>query len=62
MLDQSVGLSRIRPRRGLDGRWVLEREFRFEFSRNGADRWAGTVRLMGLRLMGVDLDLVKPVE
>ncbi|HHO69925.1 MAG TPA: DUF3301 domain-containing protein [Halothiobacillus sp.] len=62
MLDQSVSLVRIRPKRGIDGRWVLEREFRFEFSRTGADRWSGSVRLMGLRLMGVNLNLVRPVE
>ncbi|MFP4155698.1 MAG: DUF3301 domain-containing protein [Halothiobacillaceae bacterium] len=61
LLDDSVGLRKLKPRRGMDGRWVLEREFAFEFSRSGADRWAGSVRLLGTRLLGVELDLARPL-
>ncbi|MDD3608140.1 MAG: DUF3301 domain-containing protein [Halothiobacillaceae bacterium] len=61
LLDQSVGLKRLRPvRQG--GRLVLERVYGFEFSRNGADRWQGALILRGAVLSSVELDLVQPLQ
>lgn len=59
LLDDSVGLRRVRPRRRPGG-WELERTFAFDFSRNGADRWTGQIVLRGHRLVEVLFDLHNP--
>ncbi|KAF1709276.1 hypothetical protein CSC70_10700 [Pseudoxanthomonas kalamensis DSM 18571] len=50
-LDESVHATGIRLRRGDDGRLGLERSFRFEYSRDGADRHSGKLVLHGDRLV-----------
>ncbi len=54
-LDDTVSQSAIRLARDADGRLVLERHFRFEFSPTGDDRQQGRVRLLGNRVQEVNL-------
>ena len=62
-LDDSVGLKKWRivrdadPRTGLR-KWAIRREFQFEFSRQGADRWPAELVLLSGRLLGVEFNLV----
>lgn len=51
-LDQSVHASGMRFRRGDDGRFGLERTFRFEYSEDGQDRHVGRLVLRSGRLVG----------
>ncbi len=53
-LDDSVALTRLRLRRDVTGRLALYREYRFEFSTDGEDRFAGQIRVIGRRVLGVD--------
>ena len=46
-LDQSVHATGFRIRRRSDGRLGLERSYRFEYSRDGNDRHAGSMSLLG---------------
>ena len=50
-LDQSVHASGMRFRRGNDGRFGLERTFRFEYSDDGEDRHVGRLVLRGGKLV-----------
>lgn len=54
-LDDTVSQSGIRLARDAEGRMVLERHFRFEFSPTGDDRQQGRVRLLGNRVQDVNL-------
>lgn len=51
-LDQSVHAAGIRFGRGDDGRFGLERVFRFEYSEDGEDRHVGRLVLRGGKLVG----------
>ncbi len=53
-LDDSVALTRLRVRREVTGRLAFYREYRFEFSTDGEDRFAGQIRVIGRRVLGVD--------
>jgi hypothetical protein len=55
-LDQSVECISIRPARGEDGRLVLRRIYRFEFSDDGVNRRSGHVLMLGDRDASVTLD------
>ncbi|ABI56040.1 DUF3301 domain-containing protein [Alkalilimnicola ehrlichii MLHE-1] len=57
LLDVTVSLARIRPARGPSGRLTWRREYRFEFSVDGADRRPGYVQLLGRQCRGVQLDM-----
>ena len=48
LLDQTVALVRMRPRRGEQG-WRLHRIYRFEYSPDGGARLAGGLMLVGDR-------------
>ena len=50
-LDESVHATGIRIRRKRNGRLGLERTFRFEYSRDGSDRHAGSLSLLGGELV-----------
>ena len=50
-LDESVHATGIRIRRARNGRLGLERSFRFEYSRDGSDRHAGSLSLLGGELV-----------
>lgn len=54
-LDDTVSQSGMRIARDGEGRAVLERYFRFEFSPTGDDRQQGRVRLLGNRVQEVRL-------
>lgn len=54
-LDDTVELTKLRLRRGAQGRLVWYREYRFEFTRNGDYRIPGTIRMLGQRLTRLDL-------
>lgn len=49
LLDDTVGLRRLRVGRNPQGRVCLVREFGFEFSPDGATRLPGMIRLRGRR-------------
>jgi len=51
-LDQSVHATGLRLGRGDDGRFGLERTFRFEYSEDGEDRHVGRLVLRGGKLVG----------
>jgi hypothetical protein len=57
LLDETVVLERLRPRRGRDGRMRLRREYSFEFSGEGEWRQRGTVVVYGGRISDLQLDL-----
>lgn len=50
-LDQTVHAVGVRPRRLESGRLGWERTFRFDYSRDGRDRHAGRMVLLGSRLV-----------
>lgn len=50
-LDESVHATGFRIRRKPDGWLGLERSFRFEYSRDGSDRHAGSLSLLGGELV-----------
>ena len=52
-LDQSAHMIAIRLRRNSKGWLGWERKFRFEYSHNGDDRYAGHVILLGTELVGL---------
>lgn len=56
LLDQTVSLSRLAPRRSPDG-LQFRRMFRFDYSIEGVGRRTGHVILIGIRLEHVDLGL-----
>jgi len=57
LLDQTVLLERMRPRRGRDGQMRLRREYSFEFSTGGELRNQGVVVLFGGRVVDLHLNL-----
>lgn len=54
-LDDTVSQMRLKLTRDNEGRVVLERWFRFEFSPSGDDRQQGTVRLQSNRVQEINL-------
>ena len=57
LLDETVALTRIRPRRDRSGRMRLLRHYRFEFSGDGELRRSGEISLLGQRVTGLNLEL-----
>ncbi len=57
LLDETVALARIRPRRDRSGRVRLLRHYRFEFSEEGDRRRSGEIILLGQRVTGLSLDM-----
>ena len=47
LLDETVECVRTRPARGEEGRFVMRRTYRFEFSDDGRNRRAGSVVILG---------------
>ncbi|HEY7772502.1 MAG TPA: DUF3301 domain-containing protein [Marinagarivorans sp.] len=56
LLDQSVGLSKLRLKRLARGGFGLVREYRFEFTSTGERRYAGRIFMVGQTLQKVELD------
>ena len=61
-LDDTVALSKLRLRRNRLGRLNFYREFKFEFSSSGDDRYIGIVSLLGQRVDKVQMDVYPIVE
>lgn len=55
LLDETVALKGMKPRRDDDQRLRLQREFRFEYSDNGDNRLPGMIVMLGNRVLSVDL-------
>jgi len=55
-LDDTVSQMRLKLARDNQGRAVVERWFRFEFSDSGDDRQQGTVRLKSNRVLEINLN------
>lgn len=56
-LDDSVALSRLRLTRDDNGRRCFERTYSFEYSDTGDNRLPGKVRLVGGRVVELDMQL-----
>jgi hypothetical protein len=57
LLDETVLLERLRPRRDRSGRMRLRREYSFEFSGGGEVRSRGSLALFGGRVVDLQLQL-----
>lgn len=55
LLDETVALERLRPRRDQHGRWCIERRYRFEVSREGHERLPADLHMVGTQLVGYRL-------
>ncbi|MEX1080985.1 MAG: DUF3301 domain-containing protein [Halofilum sp. (in: g-proteobacteria)] len=62
LLDDTVALRSVRPRRNGSGRMTLRRVYRFEFTRSGGERYHGYATLLGRRVIDVHLDAVEGDE
>ncbi len=62
LLDDTVALRSVRPRRDDSGRMTLRRVYRFEFTRSGGERFYGYTTLLGRRVIDVHLDAVEGDE
>lgn len=51
LLDDTVGLRRLRPGRNEQGRVCLVRDYTFEYSPDGAARFPGLIRIRGGRMV-----------
>lgn len=56
LLDDTVAISAIRPRRDHDGRLRLQRVYDFEYSDTGNNRRKGAVTLIGDRVVTLYLE------
>lgn len=55
-LDESVAQTKVRICRNPHGRVVLYREYRFEFSSDGAYRYKGRVDLLGKQVVSLEME------
>ena len=55
-LDDSVAMQKVRLRRNSAGQVVFYREYRFEFTSDGAYRSKGKIRLMGRYVVSTEMD------
>lgn len=55
LLDQSIVLRKIRLQRGHRGWLQWWREYGFEFSSTGHERYPGTLTMAGTQLLGIEL-------
>ena len=56
LLDQTVFLHKIRLRRDVTGQMRFEREYQFEYSVDGDDRYKGIITLLGKRIDHCEID------
>ena len=56
LLDQSIGLSKLRFKKLAGGGFGLLREYRFEFSSTGERRYTGRIFIVGHTLQRVEMD------
>ncbi len=63
LLDQSVALKSMRIKRSSDtGRLVLNRNYAFEFTSTGDERYRGWIEMHGQRFAGIQTEPYKIVE
>ena len=55
-LDHTVAKKSWKLRRGSNGHWMLERQYRFEFSPDGDSRYKGQVHAVANRITAVILE------
>ena len=60
-LDQTVERVRTSASRDTEGKWRLWREYRFDYSEDGIDRFEGRLILLGPRLIHSALETASPV-
>ncbi len=56
-LDDTVGISSVKPARDDEGRLKLQRAYEFEYSDTGNNRIAGSVVMLGKRVMLLNIGL-----
>ena len=61
LLDQTVQQIRISMSRDRNDRWRVWREYRFEYSHDGINRYEGRLVLLGYRLLRSVLETSDPV-
>lgn len=54
-LDDTVGITSLKPARNAEGRLLLQRAYDFEFSDTGDNRIKGSVVMLGRRVMLLNL-------
>ncbi len=59
-LDDTVGLASLKPARDEHGHAVLRRVYRFEYSETGHNRQAGSITLLGARVLAVTVAVPVP--
>jgi hypothetical protein len=55
-LDDTVEITKLRLRRTVQGRIVLYREYRFEFTHNRDYRLRGDIAMLGQRVLRLELE------
>ena len=55
-LDQTVSLEKLKPARSYQGRFTLLRIYCFDFSIHGDQRFQGRAKMLGQKLLQVQLD------
>ncbi len=61
-LDDTVGISSVKPARDDEGRLKLQRAYAFEYSDTGNNRIAGSVVMLGKRVMLLNIGLRPATE
>ena len=61
LLDQTVQQIKLSMSRDRDSRWHMWREYRFEYSLDGIDRYEGRLIMLGNRLLRSVLETSNPV-
>ena len=56
LLDETVALSSIRPGRNMNGTFTWFRQYQFEFSLDGYNRYNGSANLIGYQIHSIHLD------
>lgn len=55
-LDQSVVLHKVRLRRNPQGQMVIYREYDFEFTSDGSQRYKGRISLLGKKVQAFEME------
>ncbi len=61
LLDQTVHQTRLSLSRDAGGQWRIWRDYGFEYSQDGDDRYRGKLTLLGQRVLRVALETFNPV-
>lgn len=56
LLDHTLVISKVKPRRDDQGSWCLQRDYRFEFTSTGEQRYQGSIVMVGRRLHRLELE------